>query len=65
MRKAQWSTGIERTLMSVSIGTTPTFVAGTLKALFESVDLTSAWGRNYDVAPDGQRFLMARERGTD
>jgi hypothetical protein len=47
------------TLMSVSIETTPTFVAGTPKALFESVDLTSAWGRNYDVAPDGQRFLMA------
>ena len=45
--------------MSVSIRTTPTFVAGTPEALFESVDLTSAWGRNYDVAPDGQRFLMA------
>ena len=44
--------------MSVSIGTTPTFVAGTPETLFESVDLASAWGRNYDVAPDGQRFLM-------
>jgi hypothetical protein len=49
---------IERTLMSVSIRTTPTFVAGTPEALFESVDLTSAWGRNYEVALDGQRFLM-------
>jgi hypothetical protein len=34
-------------------------VAGTPEALFESVDLASAWGRNYDVAPDGKRFLMA------
>ena len=44
--------------MSVSIGTTPTFVAGTPETLFESDDLASAWGRNYDVAPDGQRFLL-------
>ncbi len=56
---AQWSTGGPMTLMSVSIETTPTFVAGTPEALFESVDLASAWGRNYDVAPDGKRFLMA------
>ena len=59
---AQWNIG-PMTLMSVSIETTPAFVAGTPKALFESLDLASAWGRNYDVAPDGQRFLMARERG--
>ena len=45
-------------LMSVSIGTTPPFVAGTPETLFESGDLSSAWGRNYDVAPDGQRFLL-------
>ena len=60
---AQWSSSGPMTLMSVSIETTPTFVAGTPKALFESLDLASAWGRNYDVAPDGQRFLMAREHG--
>ena len=47
-----------RKLMSVSIGTTPTFVAGTPETLFESGDLASGWGRNYDVAPDGQRFLL-------
>ena len=46
-------------LMSVSIRTTPTFVAGAPETLFESADLASAWGRSYDVAPDGQRFLMA------
>ena len=47
-----------RELMSVSIGTTPAFLAGTPETLFESVDLQSAWGRNYDVAPDGRRFLL-------
>ena len=46
-------------LMAVSIRTTPTFMAGTPETLFESLDLASAWGRNYDVAPDGQQFLMA------
>jgi len=47
------------TLMSVSITTVPTFVAGTPKALFESTDLSSAWGRSYDVALDGTRFVLA------
>jgi serine/threonine-protein kinase len=47
-----------RTLMSVSIGTAPTFRAGTPERVFESVDLASAWGRSYDVAPDGRRFLI-------
>ena len=46
------------TLMSVRIGTAPTFVAGTPETLFESPDLLSGWGRSYDVAPDGRRFLM-------
>jgi serine/threonine-protein kinase len=46
-------------LVSVRIGTSPTFLAGTPETLFESVNLASAWGRAYDVAPDGQRFLMA------
>ncbi len=45
-------------LMAVSIRTIPTFVAGAPETLFESLDLASAWGRNYDVAPNGQRFLM-------
>jgi len=46
------------TLMSVSVTTAPTFVAGTPRAVFESVDLMSAWGRGYDVARDGGRFLL-------
>jgi hypothetical protein len=45
--------------MSVKVATSPAFRAGTPEALFESADLRSAWGRSYDVAPDGQRFLLA------
>ena len=48
----------DKKLMSVRIRTAPAFVAGTPETLFESVDLASAWGRSYDVAPDGQRFLI-------
>ena len=47
-----------RKLMSVRIRTAPAFLAGTPETLFERVDLQSAWGRSYDVAPDGQRFLI-------
>jgi serine/threonine-protein kinase len=46
------------TLMSVSIATVPAFLAGAPEAVFESVDLRVAWGRSYDVAPDGRRFLL-------
>lgn len=48
--------------MSDRIGTAPAFRAGTPETLFESVDLQSAWGRSYDVAPDGQRFLITVTR---
>jgi hypothetical protein len=44
--------------MSVKITTAPEFVAGTPQVVFESPDLLTAWGRSYDVAPDGQRFLL-------
>ena len=47
-----------RKLMSVRIGTAPAFQAGTPETLFESGDLQSNWGRSYDVAPGGQRFLI-------
>jgi hypothetical protein len=49
-------------LMSVSVEATPAFRAGTPDKLFESVDLRSAWGRSYDVASDGRRFLMALDK---
>jgi len=51
-----------RTLMSVKVATAPAFQAGTPEPMFENTDLRSNWGRNYDVAPDGQRFLLAISR---
>jgi len=56
------SFGVPMTLMSVSVEATPAFRAGTPERLFESVDLRSAWGRSYDVAADGRRFLMALDK---
>lgn len=47
-----------RKLMSVRIGTAPAFLAGTPETLFERGDLQSGWGRSYDVARDGRRFLI-------
>jgi Tol biopolymer transport system component len=47
-----------QTLMSVRIATGAAFRAGTPQALFESADLNTAWGRSYDVASDGRRFLL-------
>lgn len=46
-------------LMSVAVDTVPVFVAGPPQKLFERPDLRAAWGRSYDVAPDGRRFVMA------
>jgi Tol biopolymer transport system component len=51
-----------RTLMSVKVATAPAFQAGTPEPMFENTDLRSNWGRNYDVAPDGQRFLLLLSR---
>ena len=47
-----------RTLMSVKVATAPAFQAGTPEPMFENTDLRTNWGRNYDVAPDGRRFLL-------
>jgi serine/threonine-protein kinase len=47
-----------RTMMSVKVATAPAFQAGTPEPMFENTDLRSNWGRSYDVAPDGQRFLL-------
>ena len=52
------SGGGPTTLMSVRIATAPAFLAGTPEAVFESADLRIGWGRSYDVAPDGRRFLL-------
>ena len=47
-------------MMAVPIATTPTFSAGTPKALFKG-RYFDAGGHYYDVAPDGQRFLMLKD----
>ena len=56
------------TVMSVAIQSTPTFSAGNVTPLFEASSMLldgrrigTMTGRTYDVARDGQRFLMIRE----
>ena len=55
------------TLMVVSYDTEPTFRPGTSSAIFEgpyASEMSLRGGvKLYDVSPDGQRFLMIRERG--
>ena len=51
--------GVVPTLMSVKVETAPAFRAGTPELVFENAALLQVWGRGYDVAPDGQRFLLA------
>ena len=46
-------------LVAVRISTAPEFQAGVPQTVFEHADLAIAWGRSYDVSPDGQRFLIA------
>jgi serine/threonine-protein kinase len=52
------------TLMSVKLATAPAFQAGMPEALFESADLRIPWGRSYDVASDGRRFLLTLNKET-
>jgi serine/threonine-protein kinase len=48
-------------MMSVEITTQPSFTAGKPKLLFERpYDLSGGTFPNYDVSPDGQRFLMVK-----
>ena len=44
-------------IMAVEVSTAPTFQAGIPQALFKS-HLQTPPGRQYDVTPDGQRFLV-------
>ncbi len=46
-------------MMSVPVETRPAFKAGTPRLLFQGNYLG---GSNYDVAPDGQHFLMIKEK---
>ena len=47
-------------MMAVPIATEPTFTAGPPKVLFKG-RYFDAGGHDYDVARDGQRFLMLKE----
>ncbi len=48
-------------MMAVDIATQPAFAAGKPRVLFEGrYELSPATSPNYDVSPDGQRFLMLR-----
>jgi hypothetical protein len=48
-------------MMAVDIATQPSFAAGKPRVLFEGrYELSPATTPNYDVSPDGQRFLMLK-----
>ena len=47
-------------MMAVDILTQPGFVAGKPRVLFEGQYQTDPGVANYDVSPDGQRFLMLK-----
>jgi serine/threonine-protein kinase len=46
-------------LLAVRVSTAPEFRAGVPQVVWEHAALGTAWGRGYDVSPDGQRFLIA------
>ena len=48
-------------MMAVDVTTEPTFSAGTPRLLFEGTyELSGGTRANYDVTPDGQRFVMVQ-----
>ena len=48
--------------MAVSIKTKPSLTPGMPSIMFEGkFNRGYPYGRNYDITPDGQRFLMIRE----
>ena len=50
-------------MTAVSVQTDATFAAGSPEVLFEGNYFFAGPGRNYDIAPDGQRFLMIKAGG--
>ena len=54
-------------LMSVAIATHPTFVASSPRFLFEGrpTPIAALVTSLYDVAPDGQRFIMPKGTGPE
>jgi hypothetical protein len=49
---------LDGTVMSVSIKTSPAFVAGSPQALFKTNLIPADGWQQYSVTPDGQRFLV-------
>ena len=54
-----------RGLMVVPIDTEPRFLAGAPAVMFERPYALFRQRRNYDISPDGERFLMIKEGATD
>ena len=53
-------------MMVVEVIIQPNFSAGSSRILFEGQYAPMSMRRaNYDVSPDGQRFLMVKEGGQD
>ncbi len=52
-------------MMVVPIESEPTFHAGKAQPLFDAGRFQTGFGNftNYDVSPDGQRFLMIEDEG--
>ncbi len=50
-----------RQLMAVTVRTDPSFTFGNPAIIFEGFSTLGALGRNYDISPDGKRFLMIKE----
>jgi serine/threonine-protein kinase len=48
-------------ILAVDLKTSPTFAASKPRVLFEGAYWTQQWGdQNWDIAPDGERFVMIR-----
>jgi hypothetical protein len=51
--------------MAVPIETEPSFAAGNPALVLEGNYLSNTLARPYDIAPDGERFLMIKPVGAD
>ena len=52
----------DEAMMVVLVETEPSFALGTPEILFETRGYLRDNDRTYDIAPDGQRFLMIKRR---
>ena len=54
-------------LMAVGVQTEPSFAPGNAEEVFGGyyAPIGRAFGRTYDISPDGERFLMIKESGSD